>query len=179
MHITNSDCYRSFLDNYMKLNKLSMKALESSVSNVISTASISRIVKKDKNGNYTKAFNIGIDSWVELVSKLKLTEEQKTQAILLRTKDSLINTVGENSAPTKLIAESISIIGNDNVKSETLSVDALQVADTYDKFPNKLKNLINQDILKTIEVFKVLDPARGETLTNNYNYLNRVMIKSS
>ncbi len=176
MNISYFSCHREFLDNYIKLHKHSMKSFESAIDSIVSSSTISRVVKKDRNNQYVKAFNIGLDSWVDLISKLKLNPNQKLQAILLRAKDSISSSSGADLSTCNNILQDLSTkLISDEFSEGTLSMEAQQVADTYDKFPIQLKKILAKDLLKTIQVYKVLDPPKGETLTNNYNYLEKMV----
>ncbi len=169
-------CHRQFLDSYIKKHKLSLKSLANATKNVVSISTLSRVVKKDRSGEYTRAFDISLDSWTLLIAHLKLTKEEALQALLLRVKDEL------RRVDTPLINEVENLLGKvygqispDDIKESSLSREALYIADTYEKLPERFKKSLATESFKVIGFLDALNPAIAQTLESHRKIMKRII----
>ncbi len=175
MELNLHSCHRAFLESYIKKHKLSFKSLANSVSNIASASTLSRITKKDKNGNFAKNFEVNMDTWVNLISNLKLTKEEAAQAILLRASDFLTDTnCPRSNEINKIINKSKNEIIASSISRCDLSEEALCVADTYDKLPTRFKKFIAQESYKLVSFLDEINPMTAMMLKTNRISLKRL-----
>ena len=176
MELNLHECHRKFLDSYIAKHKLSLKSLSLRSNKVVSASTLSRVVKKDRSGEYEKAFNISIESWVEFVGNLSLTKEEALQAILLRTKDTV--SLFEStllSCANKLFEKVHSGISDGEVSEDSVSSEALYLADTYDKLPKRFQQSIANEAFKVIGYLNDINPAYSQTLKQNKKIMKRII----
>ncbi len=169
-------CHRSFLESYIKKHRLSFKSLENAINKSASSATLSRIIKKNPDQNFTKAFNVNLEVWIEVVSQLKITQPQMAQAILLRVIDGLKNSVNPKS---KLTSRLIKTAKNDiiykRVDSNNLSEESLYIADTYDKLPKRFQQSVATEAFKVIGYLEDINPVKSQTLKQNKKIMKRII----
>ncbi len=169
-------CHRQFLESYMIKYKLSLKSLATTSNNVVSVSTLSRIIKKNREGEFLKAFDISLDSWAQLIANLRLTKEQALQALLLRLKDE----IADLKTPlikevSKLLDKVHGQISSESIDESNLSKEALYIADTYDKLPARFQKSIATESFKVIGFLDALNPAVAQTLDSNRKMMRRII----
>ena len=146
-------CHRSFLLSYMKLNELSLRGLQDQTDGYISIAALSKMLRTNKKGKFLAEFDVSTTTWVQIIYKLNLSEQEIKQAVFLKLFNELsFSRVKRLNYVKSIVKREIHQVESENLKFSDLSPKALYLAKAFDIFPERFQKKLIKEVLSLIEL---------------------------
>ena len=162
MKILNYRCHRKFLFDYIDANSLSLREFVRLVEDVTSISALSHFFKKDKSGQFVGSYCFRTDTWLEILSYLKLTQTEFDHLFLLKIQDDVIGKFHDGSAQASSIRRIIkqmvrqtSAEANIGISIPKLSRKGASIGKVYDALPEALQMELQSETERLSDYFLV------------------------
>jgi hypothetical protein len=151
MNALSYECHRQFLFEYLSKRELTLRDFVESIDHKTSISALSHFFKRDKQGEWLGGYSFRLDTWIDILTRLELTNSEFDYLINLKLEADINAIYGPDSKASAHFTHVKKLLRNSGSKKasllKTATKKALLLAALYDLLPKKFKlDLINEAI---------------------------------
>lgn len=148
--------YRDLILDYKESNGLSYREFSSNVNNVVSSSSLSSLLKKDRSNNFAPGKMIELGNLFDLLCEMNIKGPLLTEMLLLRAKEELELKADNPRKASILLKNAINKINKTNLQNGGF------FQSTLDKIPLKFKTPVYKECYRQLEYYLLSSPSKAK-----------------
>ena len=138
------------------MNNLSARGFALLYEKVICFSAVTKLIRRSKNGEFEGVYKLSLKTWVDLLTEMKVNNEDILLLTLLYLENDAHPTIGRNEAnlfrTVKTIRERYISYCND-FNLTPLSPKSILVAKAFEHLSSTYQSSIIRDLIKMIEIY--------------------------